>query len=205
VKLVVSNLARVFGTRRIFGPLSFTVEPGTAFGVAGMNGSGKTTLVKILAGLLRPSAGTVFFDDGFGTRVAPRDASDRLGWVAPDLSLYSELTAAENLSFFAKLHGRPTAAEAVAGLLETVGLDPARVASTPIRSLSTGQRQRLKLAYATLHEPAVLLLDEPSSNLDEAGRGVVERVVAAQKERGIAVVASNDPRDLSLAGERLTL
>jgi len=205
VKLVVSNLGRVFGARRIFGSLSFTVEPGTAFGVAGTNGSGKTTLVKILAGLLRPSSGTVFFEDGSGARVAPRDASNRLGWVAPDLSLYAELTAAENLSFFATLHGRPAATEAVAGLLMNVGLDPARVASTPIRSLSTGQRQRLKLAYATLHEPAVLFLDEPSSNLDEAGRGVVERVVAAQKERGIAIVASNDPRDLALAGERLTL
>ena len=140
-----------------------------------------------------------------GTRRAPRDASESIGWVAPDLSLYGELTASENLRFFARLHGRPSGSDWADAAIAGVGLDPKRIAATPLRALSTGQRQRVKLVYATLHEPAVLFLDEPSSNLDEAGRAVVAGVVAAQRARGVAVVASNDPGDLALATERVTL
>ncbi|HQR46252.1 MAG TPA: heme ABC exporter ATP-binding protein CcmA [Thermoanaerobaculia bacterium] len=202
--LVAENLTRSFGRRRVVGPLSFRVAPGRVLGVAGPNGSGKTTLVRTLAGLIRPTTGGVFLEDGDGRR-SPRDAADAIGWVAPDLSLYGELTARENLQFFAKLHGRPAAPawadEAIAG----VGLDPARIAATPLHALSTGQRQRIKLVYATLHHPAVLFLDEPSSNLDDAGRAVVARVVAEQRTRGVAVVASNDAGDLALADERVTL
>jgi heme ABC exporter ATP-binding subunit CcmA len=204
VQLVAENLTRSFGRRRIVGPLSFRVAPGSVLGVAGPNGSGKTTLVKTLAGLLRPSTGAVFLDGG-GARRAPRDASESIGWVAPDLSLYGELTASENLRFFARLHGRPAGADWADEAIAGVGLDPKRIAATPLRALSTGQRQRVKLVYATLHEPAVLFLDEPSSNLDEAGRAVVASVVAAQRARGVAVVASNDPGDLALATERVTL
>jgi len=204
VDLVVENLTRSFGRRRVVGPLSFRVAPGRVLGVAGPNGSGKTTLVRTLAGLIRPTSGSVFLEDGSGRR-APRDAADAIGWVAPDLSLYGELTARENLRFFAKLHGRPApddwADEAIAG----VGLDPSRIAATPLRALSTGQRQRVKLVYATLHHPAVLYLDEPSSNLDDAGRAVVARVVTEQRARGVAVVASNDAGDLALSDERVTL
>ena len=202
--LVVENLTRSFGRRRVVGPLSFRVAPGRVLGVAGPNGSGKTTLVRTLAGLIRPTSGGVFLEDGSGRR-APRDAADAIGWVAPDLSLYGELTARENLQVFAKLHGRTAsvgwADEAIAG----VGLDPSRIAATPLRALSTGQRQRVKLVYATLHHPAVLYLDEPSSNLDDAGRAVVARVVAEQRARGVAVVASNDAGDLALSDERVTL
>jgi heme ABC exporter ATP-binding subunit CcmA len=204
VDLVSENLVRSFGSRRIVGPLSFRVGPGRVLGVAGPNGSGKTTLVKILAGLLRPSSGHAFLE-GDGLRRAPRDASEQIGWVAPDLALYGELTAAENIVFFAKLHGRRADRGWVDETIARVGLDPKRVEKTPLGALSTGQRQRIKLAFATLHEPAVLLLDEPSSNLDEAGRAVVARVVKMQRERGLAVVASNDPGDLALADERVTL
>jgi len=204
VDLVAENLTRSFGRRRVVGPLSFRVSPGRVLGVAGPNGSGKTTLVRTLAGLIRATSGEVYLETG-GERRSPRDAADAIGWVAPDLSLYGELTARENLQFFAKLHGHPAsvawADEAIAG----VGLDPSRIAGTPLRALSTGQRQRVKLVYATLHHPAVLFLDEPSSNLDDAGRAVVARVVADQRSRGVAVVASNDAGDLALSDERVTL
>jgi len=204
VQLVAENLTRSFGNRRIVGPLSFAVEPGQVLAVAGQNGSGKTTLVRVLAGLLRPSSGHVFLARD-GVRTPPRDASWAIGWVAPDLSLYAELTAAENLRFFAGLHGRPAGPGWAEEKIAAVGLDPSRIAAHPIRALSTGQRQRVKLAFATLHEPAILLLDEPSSNLDDAGRGVVAKVVAEQRGRGLCVVASNDPGDLALADERITL
>ena len=137
--------------------------------------------------------------------LAPRDASHALGWFAPDLALDGALTAAENLDFFAAVRGLRPDKGAAERWLAGVGLDPRRVADVPLRALSTGQRQRVKLAYATLHDPGVLLLDEPGANLDESGRAVVQKVVASQRSRGIAIIASNDLRDLALADERLAL
>ena len=204
MRLVAEGLTRSFGTRKIIGPLTFTLESGRVLGGAGENGSGKTTLLRVLAGLIRPTGGRVAFESD-GESLAPRDASHALGWFAPDLALDGALTAAENLDFFAAVRGLPPAKGAAERWLAEVGLDPARVAGVPMRALSTGQRQRVKLAYATLHDPGILLLDEPGANLDEAGRAVVQRVVASQRARGIAIVASNDVRDLALADEKLAL
>lgn len=204
MRLVAEALSRSFGRRKIIGPLSFTLESGRVLGVAGENGSGKTTLLRVLAGLIRPTSGRVVFEDG-GESLAPRDASHTLGWFAPDLALDGALTAAENLDFFAAVRGLRPAKGAAEHWLAGVGLDASRVEGVPLRALSTGQRQRVKLAYATLHDPGVLLLDEPGANLDEAGRAVVQKVVAEQRARGIAIVASNDLRDLALADERLSL
>ena len=207
MRLVADRLVRTYGPRRIFGPLSFRVEPGTVFGVSGQNGSGKTTLVKVLTGLVRPSSGGVFLEpaNGGGPRTTPRDGAGRLGWCAPDLALYGELTPAENLEFFARVAGRPVAAPEADRRLAEVGLDPVRGRTVRTRFLSTGQRQRVKLAFSTLLDPAVLFLDEPGSNLDDAGRAVVEAVVARQKARGAVVLASNDPRELALATDGVSL
>lgn len=208
MRLVAEGLTRSYGARRIFGPLSFEVPKGTVLGVSGSNGSGKTTLLKTLAGLIRPSAGStkIFFEgeEGKGGH-GPRDVPWSLGWVAPDLALYGELTAEENLDFFERVRGREAAAGRAQALLASVGLPPSSHSKKSLSSLSTGQRQRVKLAYATGHDPAVLFLDEPSSNLDADGVDVVARVVAAQRSRGIAIIASNDPRDLALADEIVSL
>ena len=204
MRLVADGLSRSFGRRKIIGPLSFTLESGRVLGVAGENGSGKTTLLRVLAGLIRPTGGTVVFEEN-GTSLAPRDAAHVLGWCAPDLSLYGELTAEENLDFFERVRGRASTPDRARALLREVGLPPESHSMKSLSSLSTGQRQRVKLAYATLHSPGVLLLDEPGANLDEAGRSVVQNVVASQRARGIAIIASNDPRDLALADETLSL
>lgn len=207
VRLVAENLSRSFG-RRAFGPVSFSIAKGRVLGVAGENGSGKTTLLKVLAGLLRPSGGStkIFLEgeEAAGGR-EPRDVMSCIGWCAPDLSLYGELTAEENLIFFEKVRGRAGGPSGAKELLEEVGLPESSYSKKALGALSTGQRQRVKLAYATLHEPDLLLLDEPGANLDEAGRSVVQKVVAEQRLRGITVIASNDPRDLALADERMTL
>ena len=207
MRLVAENLSRSFG-RRAFGPVSFSVAEGRVLGVAGENGSGKTTLLKTLAGLIRPSEGRarIFVDrEDAEEGWEPRDVPWRIGWVAPDLALYGELTAEENLTFFEKVRGLVPAPGLARLLLEGVGLPPESHSRKPLSSLSTGQRQRVKLAFATLHEPDLLLLDEPGANLDEAGRSIVEKVVAGQRLRGITVIASNDPRDLALSDERVTL
>lgn len=207
MRLVAENLSRAFGPRRVFGPLSFATEPGRVLGVAGANGSGKTTLVKVLAGLLRPSAGSVGLEDPArtGARISVREAGNAIGWCAPDLALYGELTPAENLEFFARVAGHPIDRADAEQRIALVGLDPKRLRAIRTRFLSTGQRQRLKLAYSVLSGPAVLLLDEPGSNLDEAGHRAVASIVAEQRGRGSVVLATNDPAELALADERVTL
>jgi len=171
-------------------------------------GRGKTTLLKTLAGLIRPSGGRIkIFLEGeeIGEGCDPRDVPWSIGWVAPDLALYGELTAEENLIFFERVRGRAAHLSGVKALLAGVGLPESSYSQKSLSSLSTGQRQRVKLAFATLHEPDLLLLDEPGANLDEAGRSIVQKVVAEQRVRGITVIASNDPRDLALTDERVTL
>ncbi|HEV8268857.1 MAG TPA: ATP-binding cassette domain-containing protein [Thermoanaerobaculia bacterium] len=206
MRLAADHLSRSLGGRRIFGPISFEVLDGRVLGIAGNNGAGKTTLLKVLAGLLRPTAGSILLERGGGAPpLAPRDASRHLGWGAPDFILYGELYAMENLKFFSRLAGDGDAASSAAAALADVDLDPEKQGKLLTRSLSTGQRQRLKLACATLHAPELLLLDEPGANLDEAGRAIVSKVVATQRRRGIAVIASNDTRDLGLADEVLKL
>ncbi len=101
--------------------------------------------------------------------------------------------------------GRPIARPEAEERIAAVGLDPKRLRAIRTRFLSTGQRQRVKLAYSVLSSPAVLFLDEPGSNLDEAGHRAVEEIVAAQRARGSVVLATNDPAELALADERVTL
>lgn len=205
MRLVVRDLVRSFGGWRAFGPVSFEVDRGRVLGVAGGNGSGKTTLLKILAGLVRETSGSALLERPGAPAAAPRDAADAIGWCAPDLSLYGDLTAAENLDFFSRVAGRARSLSEVEDRLARVGLDPARVRATPLRALSTGQRQRVKLAFAVLKDPPLLLLDEPGSNLDAAGRDAVASVVAAHRTVGTVVLASNDAGDLALSDERVTL
>ncbi len=207
MRLVAEKLCRSFGPRRVFGPLSFAATPGRVLGVAGANGSGKTTLVKTLVGLIRPSSGSVWLEDDArpGERTSVHHATGSIGWCAPDLALYGDLTPAENLEFFARVAGRPVPREEAERRIAEVGLEPKRLRTIHTRVLSTGQRQRVKLAYSVLGSPAVLFLDEPGSNLDEAGHRAVEAIVVAQRGRGSGVLATTDPVELALADERVTL
>jgi heme exporter protein A len=196
--LHVERLEKRFGARRVLGGLTFQVAPGEVLGVAGPNGSGKSTLLQILCGLTRPSAGSVVFrGDG---DMDPRMVRLLIGFASPALALYDELSAGENLAFFARWRGLAVDAPA---LLQRVGLDPRR--ADPLRTYSSGMRQRVKLAWAVLHDPPILLLDEPGANLDAEGRAVVAQLIEERRGRGWTVIASNDPDELDIASRRVTL
>ncbi len=192
LQVEISGLSADYGARRVIADLSLTLAHGQTLVVAGANGSGKSTLLRTIAGLQRPSAGSVRVVVD-GAVYAPQRASHLIGWVAPDLMLYRELTAAENLTFFARVRGVPTTPASIAELLAEVGL--AGRGDDLLAAYSSGMAQRLRYAYALLHRPPLLLLDEPTLALDERGVAVVERVVAAQRERGIAIIATNDARE----------
>ncbi len=180
-------------------------EAGTGLlAVAGPNGSGKTTLLKILAGLLSPTAGRVRVEQD-GRALTGSERRLAIGWAGPDLELYGELTGEENLRFFRKAAGLPAGGRCdPSPPRRTPGLSEA-AARRRVDAYSTGMRQRLRLAFALLFDPPVLVLDEPYSGLDVSGREVVRRVVAEARSRGAVVLASNDERDFESPERRIEL
>jgi heme exporter protein A len=193
IQLELEDLGAGYGVRRVLAGVTLTLRAGETLVVAGQNGSGKSTLLRLICGLQRPTAGRVTYTAS-GLRRGPEQARDLVGWVSPDLQLYRELTALENLAFFASLRGLRRSRAELDVLLGEVGL--AGRGDDLLAAYSSGMVQRLRYAYALLHQPPVLLLDEPTVTLDERGAALVERVVAAQRERGITVIATNDPREL---------
>lgn len=175
------GLAKQYGRRLLFSGLTGCLEPGRVLVVTGPNGSGKSTFLRILAGLVRPDAGTVKMDG---------ITRQEIGFAAPDVAIYSELTGLENLEFFASVRGiDPKPAQAA---LERAGLR--RAAGKPAGEYSSGMRQRLKLACAIIHDPALLLLDEPTLALDRSGVSFVENIIAEHAAAGKYIaVATNDP------------
>jgi heme exporter protein A len=193
MRLELTNISVDYGPRRVIAGVSFVLQQGEVMVVAGSNGSGKSSLLRVMCGLQQPSHGSVIYHVA-EQRYHPAEASWLIGWVAPDLQLYRELTALENLAFFAEVRGLRRSRADLAGLLEDIGLGGR--GDDLLSAYSSGMAQRLRYAYALLHEPPVLLLDEPTVTLDERGAAVVERIVERQRGRGITVIATNDPREL---------
>ena len=184
MQLIFKHVARHFAERRVLEDISFAISGEKNLVVYGPNGSGKSTLLKIACSLLRPTSGAVIFQHN-GNEYSGADILPYVGYVAPDLRLYQELTAFENLGFFAVLAGL---ADFDAGaLLDRCGL--AGRGNDTVSAFSSGMKQRLKLALAILKEPPLLILDEPSANLDSDGRLLVDKIISGHK--GICLVATN--------------
>jgi len=199
--LEAEGLARSWGDRRIFSGISLTAERGV-IGIAGENGSGKTTLLKILASLLRPDSGSVRVRSG-GVDLSGDARRRAIGWAGPDLTFYDELSAAENIAFFRAAGGRPAPDSEIRERLSRVGLAPA--SGRAVGAFSTGMKQRLRMAFATLFDSPILLLDEPMIGLDAEGRAIVSRIVQEGRLAGAVLLASNDPRDFEGADRTLVL
>lgn len=188
--IVVKNVARAFGEVKAVRDVSFVAEPGTVTALIGPNGSGKTTLLLMLASLLRPDSGTIRIA-GFDPVADTAAVRSRLGWMPDLLGSWSALTVRATLETTARLY-RMDAAMAVARteeLISLVGLE--HLAAQPTRVLSRGQKQRLSLARALVHEPTVLLLDEPASGLDPQARVELRQLVRRVASEGTAVLISS--------------
>jgi heme exporter protein A len=185
--LEVEGLARHYGEREALSDVSLSLREGQTLVVFGPNGAGKTTLLRVLATLLRPHSGSVRV---LGSKL-PEEAwavRGRLGLLGHEPLLYRELSARENLRFHAALHG--VEEERVQELLEAVAM--AGRQREPLRTLSRGMVQRVAVARAVLHEPELLLLDEPHANLDPAAVELVEPLIGATSGR-TRVICSHDP------------
>ena len=199
VSLAVRDLAKTYGRRGIFRGVNFDLSAGQSLAVTGPNGSGKSTLLRVLCGLMRPTCGSVAYRVG-SREATGRDRRNLIGLVAPDLVLYDELSAVENLRFFTRARGLRCPDSAIEALLSQVGLEGR--GGDPAGTFSSGMRQRLKYAFALVHQRAVLCLDDPTANLDEAGIAFVRRCIARQRETGILIVATNDREELQ-HGDRI--
>jgi sodium transport system ATP-binding protein len=187
--VVVTSLVKSFGSTTAVSGLSFEVAAGEIYGLLGPNGAGKTTTLRILAGLLAPTAG--------GARVAgldvaahPVEVRRRLGFLTNTTGLYARLDGRELLRYFARLHGLDDAAAAARIEALVRALDLAPFLARRCEALSTGERQRLSIARAVLHDPHVLILDEPTAGLDVLASRFLRDFVRAERERGKAIIFS---------------
>lgn len=189
--LEARQLSHRFGARVVLRNLNFQVESGSCVAVVGRNGAGKSTLLRIVAGLVEASRGEVQWQ---GDKTRPFCAL-----AAPDAPLYRELSCLENLRFFSQSHDE----ERLQTHLKNWDLE-ARAADF-YGDLSSGLRVRLQLAVAAWFERPILLLDEPSANLDAVGRESVGCLIEAQKSRGVTLLATNDARDLEWCDARVEI
>jgi heme exporter protein A len=189
-RLAAIDLGRHFGRRKALTHVSFECQAGEIVGLLGPNGAGKSTLLSILATLLTPSTGRVEYG-ATTAQLAGAALRGRLGLLGHDLYLYPELTARENLAFFAGLYGVANPDRAAVEALQGAGL--ADRAHDPVGSFSRGMRQRVALERALIHRPRLALLDEPFTGLDDASAvALLARLNTLRSEGAIVVLATHD-------------
>ena len=194
-ELAVEEVSRTFGRRRALSRISFRAARGAILGLLGPNGAGKSTMIAVLATLLRPSGGRVRYGAHDEATTHSPSLRAAIGVLGHDLFLYPELTALENLTFFAGMHGLADARAAATEALRHSGL--ADRADDPVSSFSRGMRQRVALERALIHEPRLVLLDEPFTGLDDASAAALVGRLRSLRDAGAIVVLAT--HDLELA------
>ncbi|HYM21075.1 MAG TPA: ABC transporter ATP-binding protein [Candidatus Kapabacteria bacterium] len=204
--LTAEGLTKRFSAAPLFAPLSFSLHSGEIVAITGANGSGKSTLLKMLARVLTPSKGGVTYQID-GKEYSIEEHQPYIGFAAPYLELYSELTAIEHLQFVAELKSKRIGAKESLSILTSLGLDGSVAESDlHVKQYSSGMQQRVKLAMAFALEPNFIFLDEPGSNLDSDG---IEKLFAKIKSvasgGALVVIATNDPAETMLASKVIAL
>ena len=198
--IVVNNVSKSYGRVKALDDVSFTVGKGEVFGLIGPDGAGKTSMFRILCSLLLPNEGTAAVD-GFDVVRQMRDVRCRVGYMPGKFSLYQDLTVEENLKFFATLFG--TTVEEGYDSIKAIYQQIERFKDRRAGALSGGMKQKLALSCALVHQPSVLLLDEPTTGVDPVSRKELWEMLLMLKERGITIVASTPYLDEVRCCERV--
>jgi len=198
--LKVDNLSKKFNNKKIFSNVSFELLRGDSIAITGRNGSGKSTLVKIISGLLGKSSGDVTLNID-NNSITHEILHKHIGFVSPYLNLYDEFTGYENLKLTSDIRG--TGSENINDVLKRVGLFERR--NDLLKIYSSGMKQRLKLAFGILHNPQLLILDEPTSNLDSEGVTIVDDIAEEYKKDRMLIIATNDEHERSLCDNNFNI
>lgn len=201
-KLSFQNVTKTFGRRLIFKDIDREFTSGNVYGFSGRNGSGKSTLIKIAAGVISPTKGKIIHLNN-EQEIIPEKLHNFIGFVSPYLVLYDEFTAEENLYHLAKIRGMEYNLERSEFLLNEFELYQRR--NDYLKGYSSGMKQRMKFIFALLHNPKLLFLDEPTSNLDTVGKDKVYEIIENEGKSKLVIVASNEESDLNLCSEILDI
>ena len=206
IELACENLEKSFSNKLIFKKLSFKLTNSSSLIITGRNGTGKSTLIKILSNLIKETNGKKWMKLN-GEYVERDNQFSNIGLLAPYINLYDELTGYENLEFFYKLkinqHKKKDVEEKIKQLLEKVNLYKRR--NDLVKNYSSGMKQRLKIAFAILNDPLILLMDEPGTNLDKDGIEIIYNIAEKQKKNGILIIATNENEDTKLCDEKINI
>ena len=200
--VVIQGLRKVFGSRVAVEGLELSIRRGEVFGLLGPNGSGKTTTIRMLCGLMAPTSGTATVV-GHDVIKEPEQIRRKIGYMSQRFGLYDDLTVAENIRFYGSIYGLRGAArrERTAELLHDLGLEPR--AGQLAGELSGGWKQRLALACATAHRPAMLFLDEPTAGVDPASRRLFWHWIYALAQQGTTILVTTHYMDEAERCQRL--
>ena len=200
IRLIMRGLAKSYPGRPVFKDINATVESGNVLIITGPNGSGKTTLLRVICGFIRPTRGSAVLAMN-GKELRGIEIRPYIGLVSPDLVLYDELTALENLYFFGNIAGSRFSETDLENRLARVGLE--KRGNDRVGSYSSGMKQRLKYCLALLRNPGLLLLDEPTSNLDDQGKALTSEIIKSHE--GILVIATNEKSELDYGDQIIRL
>lgn len=195
-KIIFENVSLKFGENVIFKNCNREIFSSKVTGIFGKNGSGKSTFLKLAGKIIKPDEGKIIFSD----------EQAQVSAVTPEMKIYENLTAFENLEFFSKLRGKNLSDEEKIFLGERVGLDLKKFGFALSKNLSTGMCQRLKFAILLSVDSEIILLDEPTANLDEEGKNIFHAEIKKFAQFGkIILLATNDEKDLSICDEIIKL
>lgn len=197
------NLYKSFSGIPVFRKLSFRLSATQSLSITGRNGSGKSTLIKIIANLIHPTKGRISILQN-DSAIPDEKRFLKTGLISPYLNLYDELTGYENLAFFYKLRSKSNDLDEKVGLvLERTGLNEKR--NELVKNYSSGMKQKLKIAFAIMTQPEILLMDEPRMNLDKHGIDLIQSISDEQKSRGILIIATNEESDKKLCDNSVNI
>ncbi|GAB1477252.1 ABC transporter ATP-binding protein [Bacillota bacterium] len=190
--IMLNNINKYFGDRQVLSDINLSIPHGTIYGLLGPSGCGKTTTVKIMAGILEPSAGEVFV---LGKKMPQLELMNQIGYMAQSDALYNVLTAAENLSFFASLYGmkKDQIKKRAKAVMEFMNLTDDL--QKPVAAYSGGMKRRLSLAMAIIHNPSVLILDEPTVGIDPLLRKDIWDELYKMAEQGTTIILTTHVMD----------
>ncbi|MBI2420193.1 MAG: ABC transporter ATP-binding protein [Ignavibacteriales bacterium] len=200
--LQLQDVTKIYSRRTIFKNINAGFHSNGIYGIAGSNGTGKSTLVKAIANIISPTSGKVHHQKN-NVMIEEQHLHNEVGFLSPYFVFYEEFSAEENIDIFLKIRGIEKNSGLIDTLFDRLVLNKRR--GDAVKTYSSGMKQRLKLIFALSHTPSLLILDEPTSNLDDAGKEQFYGIIKEYADKSVILVASNEKNDLALCSSVLNL